>query len=339
MNAYRHGGDIVAFAKRAGCRIDEVIDLSSNINFVTPRVNLDLDHIDLAPYPNYDELYAALAQHYGVAIEEMELFNGASAAIFALFAHFQDRLTHCCIYAPAYVEYKKAARLFSYETVQIDRFSAPDTLPPKGALVIFVNPSTPDGKYYAIDTLFEIWRERACTVVIDESFIEFTDTPSASTKLATYPKLYILKSLTKYWGAAGVRIGALLSNIANITALRYREPLWKISAFDMHYILAALNDKDFPEKSKVQNAANKALLLSILKRSPLIDTIHPSNANFVLVKLKGIDAPSLQAKLQPYRILIRDCSNFDGLDQTYIRLAVKEKNKIQHLLKALQKII
>ena len=335
MQTFQHGGDITAFAKTCGCSPDEVIDLSSNINFVKPHIDVDFNSIDIAPYPNYNCLYESIADHYGVATEQMELFNGGSAGIFSLFAYIKGNHKglplRCAIYAPAYLEYKKAAEQFGYTLHLIDRFGTMDVEVPQGSLVVFVNPATPDGVFYDIQPLLEKWHNRNYTVLIDESFIEFTPHTSATGYLAQYPNLFILKSLTKYWGAAGIRMGALLSSAQNIAALRQTEPLWKLSAFDTTYIQAVLQDKTFAVRSETANQESRDYLLALLQQSPLIKHIYPSEANFVLVELQGITAEELQERLTPYRVMVRNCENFDGLGKYHVRIALKEVEKLQRL--------
>jgi threonine-phosphate decarboxylase len=335
MKPFQHGGDITAFANTCGCSLDEVIDLSSNINFVKPHIDIDFNTIDIATYPNYDSLYESIADHYGVAEDQMELFNGGSSAIFSLFPHIKGNHKglplRCTVYSPAYLEYKKAAKWFGYALHLIDRFSAMDAEVPQGSLVIFVNPTTPDGVFYDIQSLLKKWHNRDCTVLIDESFIEFTPHTSATGYLAQYPNLFILKSLTKYWGAAGIRMGALLSSAQNIAALRQREPLWKLSAFDAAYIQAVLQDESFAKRSKIANQESRDYLLALLKKSPLVKYIYPSEANFVLVELQGITAKELQERLIPYKVMVRNCENFDTLGKYHVRIALKELKKLQPL--------
>jgi len=339
IQTFQHRGDITAFAKTCGCSLEEVIDLSSNINFVKPHIDVDFNTIDIAPYPNYDRLYESIAQHYGVATEQMELFNGGSSAIFSLFPHIKGNHKglplRCTVYSPAYLEYKKAADRFEYELHLINRFQAMDEEVPQGSFVVFVNPATPDGKFYDIQPLLEKWHSRKCTVLIDESFIEFTPHTSATNYLAKYPNLFILKSLTKYWGAAGIRMGALFSSAQNIAALKQREPLWKLSAFDATYIQAALQDESFAKRSEAANQESRDYLLELLQKSPLVKHIYPSEANFVLVELQGITAEELQEKLLPYRVMVRNCENFDGLDKYHVRIALKEVEKLQRLKEVL----
>ena len=338
MTTFQHGGDVTAFAKACGCKVDEVIDLSSNINFVKPAIDVDFNSLDIAPYPNYDALYEAVAKHYDVDVDEMELFNGGSSAIFSLFRSLKGKHMglplRCTIYSPAYLEYKKAAERFGYALNIVNRFDDLHTDIAEGSLVIFVNPSTPDGMMYEIDELLAMWQKKNCTVLIDESFIEFSDAKSVTHALSKYPNLYILKSMTKFFGAAGIRVGTLISQAKNIKLLRETEPLWKLSAFDAAYIEAVLKDSNFKTRSDDANAKSKAYLIQILQKSPWVEKIYPSSANYILVKLT-ITAKALHEKLLPHKVMIRSCENFDGLSDYHARIAVKRMNDLMLFAKAL----
>jgi len=336
MKNYEHGGDIKNFAKKNACEISEVIDLSSNINFLKPEIHLNFNNLDISAYPNYDALYEALANNYKVQNSELEIYNGGSAAIFALFSFL--KLKHCTIYAPAYLEYKKACKNFSYTLEYVNRLNNMQENIEENTLVVFVNPSTPDGKYYDIEELMAYWISKNATILIDESFLDFTSAKSVSSYLNTYDKLYILKSMTKFYSSASIRIGSILSNKDNIKALSEKEPLWKISHFDSMYLQEALKDKSFAKLSRSITAKNKALLERILNESIYVHSIYESRANFVLVKLQNITAAALQKKLNKYKIMIRDCSNFEFLDSSYIRVAVKSSEALLHFQKALQSI-
>lgn len=331
MTPYEHGGDVAAFACRAGCAVDDVIDLSSNINLITPAV--DFSALSLNAYPDYGELTETLALHYGVRSDELELFNGGSSAIFSLMRFFDPPL--CTIYSPAYLEYKKAALLHGKTLRLIDRFESMDAEVEENSLVIFVNPSTPDGRYYDIDALMKRWIAKECTILIDESFLEFCGGQSASRHLQTYDKLYVLKSQTKFYGCAGVRVGIVLSRSENIRVLRETEPLWKISALDGHFLISALHNEVFHERSHSLNAEAKTYLKTLLEHSPLFERVYPSDANFFLVRLASMSAREFQEKLVPHRIMVRNCSNFDFLDERYVRIAVKDLEALKQFDKAI----
>lgn len=331
MKGYGHGGDVEAFAKHCGCTVGEVVDLSSNINFITPMV--DFSGVTLNSYPTYDRLTETLASHYKVTSEELELFNGGSSAIFALLRSLDNPT--CTIYSPAYLEYKKAALLYGKKVTLINRFEAMDTKVEANSLVIFVNPSTPDGHYYEIETLIERWSAQNCTILIDESFLEFCGKASATRYLRTYDKLYIVQSQTKFYGCAGVRVGVVLSSQKNIRLLRVKEPLWKISALDSHFLITALNDEPFRMQSRILNDEAKTYLKTLLDNSPLFERLFLSDANFFLVRLAHMNAKEFQERLIPYKIMVRDCSNFDFLDAGYLRIAVKSLAELKRFREAL----
>ncbi|MDP3267093.1 MAG: aminotransferase class I/II-fold pyridoxal phosphate-dependent enzyme [Sulfuricurvum sp.] len=331
MTTYTHGGDVNGFAKHCDCTPKEIVDLSSNINFITPSV--DFSCVSLNAYPDYTKLTHTLADYYKVNTNEIEIFNGGSSAIFSLMCFF-DQPT-CTIYSPAYLEYKKAAILHGKKVNLINRFECINTEIAEGSLVIFVNPSTPDGHYYDVDTLMKQWIAKRCTVLIDESFLEFCGGESVSRYLQTYDKLYVLKSQTKFYGCAGVRIGVVLSSRENIRALKEKEPLWKISALDSHFLITALNDEPFRTQSYTLNAEAKTYLKNLLENSPLFEKIYESDVNFFFVRLVSMSAKEFQEKLIPYKIMVRDCSNFDFLDERYVRIAVKSTPDLKRFEEAL----
>ena len=336
MKTFEHGGQIEKFAFDLGCEVSEIIDLSSNINFVKPQINVDFNSLDISSYPTYDKLYEKIASNYEVESSQIELFNGGSSAIFSLFKHLN--LESCSIYSPAYLEYKKASLNFGYKLNLINRFENIDVEVKKNSLVIFVNPSTPDGKYYDLEELMQKWMENSCTILIDESFLDFCDKPSAIKYLENYDKLYILKSMTKFYSSAGIRVGTIVSTKENIEKLKEFEPMWKLSQFDSIYLQNALEDKVFKSISIKINEKNRIELENILKSSTLVEEISTSSANYILVKLKDIKAKEFQERLKPYKIMVRDCSNFDYLDDRFVRIAVKSSSANDSLKRALNHI-
>jgi len=333
---FAHGGDIKAFASQIGCSVDEVIDLSSNINFLKPEINFDFNSLDISAYPSYDTLYDSIGKLYGIENSQIELFNGGSSAIFSLFRLFNATTVN--IYSPAYLEYKKATTIINCNINLINRFTELHKEVSKDSLVVFVNPSTPEGSYYDIKLLMDSWIKKNCTIIIDESFLDFTNYISCIEYLKRYEKLYIFKSMTKFYSSAGIRLGIVVSNSNNIKKLKACEPLWKISQFDSNYIQQTLKDENFIKVSKAINVVNKEYLIKIMKDFKYIQHIISSSANFILVQLKQIDAATFQELLKPYKIMVRDCSNFDFLDSSFVRIAVKSQKDLEVLAKSLEKI-
>ncbi len=352
-----HGGNIYRFAQRLGCLPEQVLDFSANIN---PEQAADLSclqQVQLGAYadPDYSLLKQAIRQRYpyppGV---DIEVFNGASTAIFALLRSLQPK--DLVLYAPLYGEYAHIAGELGCAVHNIDHFSrlshgfhthcGPPTTPgsrmggiPKRGTVIFVNPSTPDGRLYDLQELLPIWQAADCTIIIDESFLDFCKADSVAQHIRHYDKLYVIKSLSKFYGCAGIRIGFILAASSAINALHRLEPAWKLSSLDMAYMQQALANTAFIEHTRRQTAHLRDLLHQALQTSALFEEIYPGQANFLLTRLaNGVDGYQLQAQLEPSRILIRVCDNFAGLDKSYVRFAVKDEQAIALLAHSLKNI-
>jgi threonine-phosphate decarboxylase len=334
----QHGGNIYAFAAQLGCLPEQVLDFSANINPQQAVDLRDLLSVSLTPYsdPDYSLLKQAITQRYPLpANADIEVFNGASAAIFALLRYLQPR--DVVLYAPLYGEYGRLAERLGCKIHIINRLNsfpraAWECSIPKGSTVIFVNPATPDGTLYDLPDLLALWTAADCHIIIDESFLDFCTAKSATDYLAQYEKLTIIKSLSKFYGCAGIRIGFISTSADFINALKQLEPAWKLSSLDMAYMQQALANTDFIEQTRQQTDRNRALLQQVLHESGLFAEIYPSAANFLLARVHDDNGGyQLQARLAAARILIRVCENFVGLNKQYVRFAIKDETAIEQL--------
>ncbi len=327
----QHGGDIYTMAKTLQCRPQEIIDFSSNINFVIPSVAVALTQTRISAYgdPEYRELKKQIADTYALKKKQIALFNGASSAIFELFRTLRPK--HTYLYAPLYGEYIKASEHFSDYTHLINRLKSLEKRPKKNATVVFVNPSTPDGIFYDLEMLFEMWKALECNIIIDESFLEFTDRPSLREEIKNYKKLYIVHSFTKFYACAGLRVGAIFTHKSNINS--FVQPAWPLSSFDTAYLTKVLQLPQHKEQSRQKQTGHYKILRAILKESGLFEKVYKSEANFILVRSKK--AKKIYRHLYRQKILVRDCDNFKGLPQNHLRFAIKDKTSLQALQKAL----
>jgi len=330
----KHGANIYKYASKLGCDSSQIIDFSSNINSYHPNITVTPTTDMLVKYgdSNYIELKKSIKKKYNLQNGQIALYNGATSAIFALLSFIKEKKTY--LYAPLYGEYEKASKEYDKKIVKINRFKNLYQKPKKNSTVIFVNPSTPDGQFYDIEKLLNYWHEQNCTVLIDELFLDFTNEQSVIKYLDKYSNLYILKSMTKFYSSAGIRVGCIVSNTNNIQNLKANEPMWKLSQFDSHYLQEALKDEEFKEKSKVINNTNRDMLKKVLEDSSLFEKVFDTYANYFLVQLKDIKSYEFQELLKAYKIMIRDCSNFDFLDENYIRIAVKSQYQNQKIIKS-----
>jgi len=325
----KHGGDIYKYAKKLHCKPEDIIDFSSNINSYHPKIDIKLTESMIVNYGDhsYSQLRQTIADKLKIKKSNFALFNGATAAIFELFKVLQEPQVY--LYAPLYGAYEEASQ--HKEIIKINRFDDLYQKPKKSSIVVFVNPSTPDGKYYDLKRLFHLWERQNSTIVLDESFLEFENLRSMIPKIQKYKKLYIIKSFTKFYSCAGVRIGAIISHQSNLKQLKIAR--WNLSSFDAHFLTARLKDRAFHTKSIPLYQKNKKRLLKVLKDTNLFSTIYASNSNFVLVKSKR--SREIFDHLLREKIIVRTCGSFDFLDDSYLRFAVKDSVSIEKLKKAL----
>ena len=328
----KHGANIYKYAKNLQCRTDEMIDFSSNINSYHPKLKTLPSNQMLVTYADttYPTLKKSIKHKYHIKKSQIALYNGATSAIFELMKSLKQKRVY--LYAPLYGEYEKAAKEANKKIIKINRFVNINKKIKKNSIVIFVNPSTPDAKYYNLQKLFGMWKKRNCSVILDESFLEFEELNSFRDKINFYKKLYIIHSFSKFNACAGVRIGAVFSTASNIKKLN--TPLWNLSSFDVKFLTARLKDKAFTKKSKKLHKHHKKELFKILNNSKLFTKIYKSDSNFFLTK--SDKAEEIFEHLLKDKILVRTCGSFDFLDNNHLRFAVKDSQSHQKLKTSLQ---
>ncbi len=327
----KHGAGIYKVARKLKCSPDEIVDFSSNINLYSPNTGITISQSMLVRYgdSSYKDLKRTIAKKLTIKKSQIALYNGATSAIFELMKELNEKDVY--LYAPLYGEYEKAALHVEKRVHKINRYKALHVEPKKNSIVIFVNPSTPDGKYYNLHKLFKIWKRQKCTVILDESFLEFEGLKSFRDEINSYKKLYIIQSFTKFYSCAGVRIGAILSCKHNIKKLQ--TPLWNLSSFDVEFLTNRLKDKEFEKKSKALHVERKKELKKILKDSGNFSKIYKSDTNFFLVK--SSKAKGIFKHLLKQKILVRTCNSFDFLDNKHLRFAVKDSASHKKLKRGL----
>jgi len=328
----KHGAGIYKVAKKLNCSPDAIIDFSSNINLYQPEIELKLSAKEIARYADssYSDLKEIIAQKYKIKKSQIALYNGATSAIFELMKKLKANDVY--LYAPLYGEYEKAAKEAGKKVHILSRLYDYDAEPKKGAIVVFVNPTTPDGKQYDLERLFPLWKRQKCTIVIDESFIEFENHKSFINQINNYNKLYFIKSFTKFYACAGVRVGAIFSQKSALK--KFTTPLWNLSTFDVAFLSQRLQDKEFQRRAKKLHKKQKNELQNILEKSKLFDYIIPSDTNFILVHSK--QGYKIYKHLLKHKILVRTAGSFDFLSNDCLRFAVKDKEAHKRLKKALK---
>ena len=354
MKDLGHGANVDNMAKKFGKNENDIIDFSSNVN---PHIISDLGKYVLEgleksrSYPdiNYTNLRNNISDYIKVDSELIIPGNGATEIIYLLMKSIKRRLA---ILNPTFSEYGRGAKLNNLEIIDfhlkeennfsIDLDEIQKNMDKFDSLFI-CNPNNPNGKVKDLNELLDLMIENDKLLIVDETFMEFVgeeEKYSLINKIKQTPNLFILKAVTKFFGLPGLRLGyGVTSNkqiIKNI--YEYKEP-WTINSFAENLSNYLFKDKEYINGSKDYYINERKFMLEELRKISRLK-VYDTDTNFVLIKLDDDEANSLKLELfEKYNILIRDASNFIGLDKSYIRVAIKSHNDNKVLIESLRKIL
>jgi len=300
------------------------------------------------PDPYCRELVRALAE-YEDAPEDCILCGCGAAELIYSYCRAVGAGT-ALVTAPTFSEYASAlqvegCRVLAHPLREEDRFEVTETflqtLRETTAEAVFLcNPNNPTGRLVREDLLDEICRtcqDRGIRLFVDECFLELSDgggEASLVKRLEAFPGLFLLKAFTKTYGMAGLRLGYCLCGDRPLLAQMGRtvQP-WNVSLPAQRAGVAALGERDFLRQSLELIQRERPWLAARLEE--LGFQVCPSQANYLLLK----SGRELAAPLLERGILIRDCSNYDGLGLGWYRVAVKTHGENRKLTDALADIV
>jgi len=355
-----HGGEVWEVAGITGLKREEILDFSSSVNPLGPSpralesMKKDLRHIAIYPDSDSTELRKVIASHFGRISENNVIVGNGSTELIYLFAEaFMESGDIALIPEPTFSEYERAVQKTGEKpkTVRLQRDFHVDLDAflrgiPGVKTVFFCNPNNPTSVLTPPETLkliIEKALEEGVLVFLDEDFLEFVDGEryfSMIGKIAKYPNLLILRSFTKIFGLTGLRIGYSIASEEIINALLNVKIPWNVNCLAQAAAAAALKDEEHLRRTHEVIKVEKTFLLNALQQINGFK-VYPADANFVLIDVRksGFTAGQLRARMLDYNVLIRDCSSFRGLDEYYIRIAIKTHVENKRLLEAFGRIV
>nr|WP_322624798.1 histidinol-phosphate transaminase [uncultured Flavobacterium sp.] len=250
------------------------------------------------PDPLQKQLKDKLSEIKNIATENIFVGNGSDEAIDLCFRIFcEPGKDKALTFTPTYGMYKVSADINNvalYEVpldqnFQIDfENSLPLLKDDKLKLVFLCSPNNPTGNI--LQNVEIILQNFSGIVVVDEAYIDFSDTFSLSQKLDQYPNLIILQTLSKAWGLAAARVGLAFANEPIIKLFNKVKPPYNISRLNYEAALLALENSDAVEEQKQLLLSERARLVSDLAQLSITKKIYPTDANFVLVEVTDADA-------------------------------------------------
>lgn len=325
-----HGGDIHAIARRHNWDWREVIDFSANINPLGPSPLVKeaicgaIDRIAHYPEREPECLRRLLAETWKIRQQQILLGNGATELIFFLCRVFHT--TRATLALPVFCEFHRA-----FPGAGAVALDCPETWPESG-LFVLTRPANPTGRTIDLDVLQTWLASSRADVVIDESFIEYSNAPSAAALIDRFPQVMILRSLTKFYALPGLRLGALIAHPERIASWNDRREPWQVNVLAEAAAHAALRDTAHAERSLDFVTREREWLIEEIRGIPGAEP-WPTSANFIFVRLAHPVTP-LTDHLLREKILIRDCASWPGLAGPAIRIAVRTRRENELLLRA-----
>ncbi|MCR5581158.1 MAG: aminotransferase class I/II-fold pyridoxal phosphate-dependent enzyme [Pseudobutyrivibrio sp.] len=344
-----HGGDIY--------RNNIHFDFSVNLNplGVPPEVQWVLTEAALHAnkYPDifHENLIADTARLFGVYEDQVLFGNGASELIMAICHAVLPK--KALLLAPAFLGYEhcivgaspKCEIAYHYLKEEDDFELKEDILDVireiKPGIIFLTNPNNPNGRLIDKDLLHRIINacDRInCKVVVDECFLTLTGMErdlSLIYDIRSYKSLVVLRAFTKTFSIPGVRLGYAICSKAELAeTIKCHLPEWNLSIFAQMAGAECLKHRDFVDNSVEMIKDERIYLMNGLKDLGL--KTYTSDVNYILFRS---DRTDLKDKLLEYSILIRDCSDYVGLEKGYYRVAIRQHNENNGLLSALDSVL
>lgn len=321
---FGHGDDFYNSQNEVKINFSSNVWHGANLEKLQEHLNEQFDKLTRYPEPDAASLKRLLARRYEIKEENVLVTNGSITAFYLLAQAWKGAKSMIAV--PSFSEYEDACRLHEHE---ISFFPTSDDLSElslEGQDFCWIcNPNNPDGKLiHRTELLGLIAANRQTTFIIDQAYVAFTTEEMLKpADVKNHPNLILVQSISKAYNIPGLRIGYLVASPEKIAEVgKYLIP-WSVNAVAMEaskYILIHPAQFTLPIRKWQRETAEFIYQLSKLDGLEVL----PTSTTFFLVRLKKGTAACLKKYLwDTYGILIRDASNFRGLDETYIRLSTQ----------------
>ncbi len=354
-----HGAEVLGAAEESGLLPQDILDFSSSVNPLGPsKKALDAAKAafsQIAAYPdsNSNELRQVIARQYGISKGNIVVGNGSTELMYLFAEVFLKEGNKAVMPAPTFGEYESAVcksgiipkfvKLNKAFNIDSEAFKSEIT---DAKLAFICNPNNPTSKLIPQETLSDIIEtalKQNTLVFLDEDFLEFVENEKKLTligRIKQYPNLFILRSFTKIYGLTGLRVGYGIANEEIINILSCAKIPWNVNCLAQAAAVAALKDEEHLKVTRELIKKEKLWLQSEMEKFGSFKFSTP-DANFFFIEIRksGLTAAEIKNRMLKQGILIRDCTSFKGLDQFYIRVAVKTHVENERLIEAFKQTL
>ena len=347
-----HGVNIFDKARDLGCDPMEILDMSSNVNPLGPMPGLvkhlheHLDRIIALPEAGAGGIIRAFSNHHGIDPKKVLAGNGTTQLIYTLPVALKIR--QALILGPTYSDYADACRMhgvdfrFALSNEKTCFCHDLDAMDIASSDTVFIcNPNNPTGTLIPTEAIEALCRKYPdIRFIIDESYLPFVPEGQARSLIGSdLPNIIVLNSMSKIFRIPGLRIGFVMAHPDITEKIRHYMLPWSVNTLAQaavnHLMTQKQDVSEFIDNTRTYLTGERQFLMKGLESAPGI-RLFPGTTSFILAKLEKIDAEAVSRHLLNYRILIRDCGNFQGLSSQFIRISLKTRNVNQILVDRLR---
>lgn len=298
-------------------------------------LSFDGQPLNRYPDPNQRELRKRLAELTGVSIDSIFVGVGSDEIIDLLIRLIcEPQMDSIAILEPTYGVYRVAADLNGVaalsveldERFQIDVESTLRAVRPNTKLVFCCSPNNPTGNLLDREDVLELCGSFRGLVIADEAYIEFSEAASLASDVQAVENLVVLRTLSKAWGLAGIRLGYSIASPDLVSyLLRIKSP-YNISATTSSLALKALEAGEFVEAEARRVIAQRENLAKLLCQLQIVEHVYPSKANFLLVRFA--DSERAYSSLLKNGIVVRRRSEPRFRNCLRITVGTSEENRL-----------
>jgi histidinol-phosphate aminotransferase len=327
-----------------------LVDFAVNVRAGTPPrwllQEIALSLSDVAAYPRPDAARAAVAARHGCDPREVLLTAGAAEAFVLIARAFRSR--RAVVVHPQFTEPELALRAAGHPVERVvlspeDGFRLdPDRVPESADLVVIGNPTNPTSVLHPAAALRELARPGRL-LVVDEAFIEAVpgepESLVGSGESGLLPGLIVVRSLTKTWGLAGLRVGYVLAAPELVEDLAAAQPAWAVSSPALAAAVACSSDRAIREAAEAALELDRQRAYLVRRLSDLdgIEMFGEPRGPFVLIRLPGAD--KVRIALRERGLAVRRGDTFPGLGTEWLRVAVRPRDMIDSLVSGLVRVL
>lgn len=300
------------------------------------------DGFNRYPDPLQTQLKRRIAGMKQIEPSQVFIGNGSDEAIDLLFRIFcepgRDRVLIC---PPTYGMYEVSAAINDVAVVrvnltadfQLDVDALAAAISPLTKLLFICSPNNPTGNSMDQTTILGLAEIFPGLVVVDEAYIDYAKRPSLAAAIDRSPNIVVLQTFSKAWGMAALRVGMAFANRDVIDLLNRVKPPYNVSEIAQQYVLRAMEDRSWVHARVNDTLLERKRIESELCVLPVVVRVHPSDANFLLIKTT--DADAVYGHLIRQRIVVRNRGSVE-LCEGCLRITVGTSDENTLLIEALR---